>query len=160
MFILPNSTTVYNDAILNTVCKSFSHLDQPSCQRSLWWYNGAIDSGAEALAPLGPYGYVPKFIGIPPDVLANMTQYPLDGVPQTVKVGYVKEFPVLFSCGAGDGSDLCKPKFGDQSGKLIEKFKYLRMDAPCSHNILKCPDAAQVQQLQDAIVANIQSVYE
>ena len=52
MLVLPNSTSVDDNRIYNIVCKSEQWLDQQQCQQTLWWYNGAIDSGAMALAPL------------------------------------------------------------------------------------------------------------
>merc|ERR1712012_820493 len=83
----------------------------------------------------------------------RLTQYPLTGVAQTVKVGHVVEFPVFYACGEDDLSDLCKEKFGDQSKALIQDFAYLR--APnCGHQVLGC---AAAQEYIDGIIANIQS---
>eukprot|EP00656_Telonema_subtile_P007384 TRINITY_DN1346_c0_g1_i2.p1 TRINITY_DN1346_c0_g1~~TRINITY_DN1346_c0_g1_i2.p1 ORF type:complete len:291 (-),score=72.03 TRINITY_DN1346_c0_g1_i2:237-1109(-) len=155
MLTLPNATTAYNGAVDKTVC----HGEQESidaCKKALWYYNGAIDAGAMALAPLMTFGSIAKQIGIPSDVVKKLTQYPLTGVAQSVKVGQVSEFPVLYSCGTKDGSDLCKSAFGDESGKLISKFTYLQLPG-CGHDVLGCSDATQLEKLHDAIVANVQS---
>ena len=118
------------------------------------WYNGAIDSGAMALAPIiTPYTGAAKYVGIPVAQVRQYTQYNVEGVYQSVKVQHVTEFPVLYACGANDSSDLCKPTFGDQSGKLIKHFTYLRMPN-CGHMVIGCAG------LQDAITANIQAVYD
>lgn len=156
--VMPNSTTVYDDAIFKVICKGEGWMTPASCQRTLFWYNGAIDSGAMALAPMNSWGTISKMIGIPENTVRKLTQYPLHGVPQTVKVGNVSEFPVLYACGDEDPSDLCKQVFGDESGKLIEKYTYLKM-AGCGHEVLGCKDYKQLQKLRDAIIMNIQSVY-
>eukprot|EP00039_Didymoeca_costata_P016739 m.304911 g.304911 ORF g.304911 m.304911 type:complete len:352 (+) comp16443_c1_seq2:103-1158(+) len=159
MLVLPNSTSVYDYAIFNKVCRS-SQEEQDTCQKILYWYNGGVNSGAMALPPLGPFGFIAKYIGIPADVVANLTQYNLSGVPQRVKVGHVHEFPVMFACGEGDSSDLCKPAFGNESGALIDKFQYLHLDSPCGHDVLGCADTAQLTALHNAIINNIKSVYQ
>lgn len=85
MLVLPNSTLVDDERIYRIVCKSEHWVDRESCQRTLWWYNGAIDSGAMALAPLMAQTGAAKYVGIPQAMVQNLTQYPLEGVPQTVK---------------------------------------------------------------------------
>ena len=71
-----------------------------SCQRTFWWYNGAIDDGAMALAPLMPFGSsIASHVNITYEMTKELSQYSLDGVPQTVKVGVVSKFPVFFACG-------------------------------------------------------------
>eukprot|EP00040_Diaphanoeca_grandis_P007965 m.43155 g.43155 ORF g.43155 m.43155 type:complete len:387 (-) comp19309_c1_seq1:28-1188(-) len=154
--VLPNSTTVYHDAIYKNLCLFDKWFTTAACQNVLWWYNGAIDAGAMALAPMMPYGSIAKRLGIPESVVGNLTQYALSGVAQTVKVGNVTEFPVLYACGANDSSDLCKQIFGDESGKLISKYTYLRLDS-CGHDVLGCSDTNDREKLEQAIIANIQS---
>uniref|UniRef100_A0A7S1AB61 Serine aminopeptidase S33 domain-containing protein n=1 Tax=Noctiluca scintillans TaxID=2966 RepID=A0A7S1AB61_NOCSC len=105
------------------------------------------------LAPMEPYGELAEYVGIPSAMVENLTQYPLTGVAQTVKVGNVLEFPVFYACGYDDRSDLCKPKFGDQSKALIQDFAYLRVPN-CSHKVLDCTAA---QEFIDGIITNIQS---
>jgi len=153
MLVLPNSTAVDNNQIYNVVCRSGGWTNISRCQKTLWWYNGGIDSGAMGLAPMEPYGYIANYVGIPSTIVESLTQYPLTGVAQTVKVGYVSEFPVFYGCGEGDSSDLCKQEFGDQSKALIQDFSYLR-SPDCGHDVLGC--SAQ-QQFIDGIIANIQS---
>lgn len=100
VLVLPNATVVQNGAIFTRVCKSEGWTTPAGCQPSLWCYNGAIDSGAMALVPMGPYGNA-AHVGIANTTAARLTQYRLGGVPQTVKVGRVVEFPVLYACGSG-----------------------------------------------------------
>eukprot|EP00658_Telonema_sp_P-2_P016993 TRINITY_DN16582_c0_g1_i3.p1 TRINITY_DN16582_c0_g1~~TRINITY_DN16582_c0_g1_i3.p1 ORF type:complete len:115 (-),score=7.04 TRINITY_DN16582_c0_g1_i3:348-692(-) len=110
-----------------------------------------------ALAPMKPFGAIAKEIGIPYNVVKNLTQYPVSGVPNTVRVGRVKEFPVLYACGSQDGSDLCKQAFGDETGRLIDsKYAYLRLDG-CGHDVLGCDNHPQVVRLHQAVITNIQS---
>ena len=154
MLVLPDSTSVDNNRIYNIVCKSEQWPDKDECQRTLWWYNGAIDSGAMALAPLMEQTGAAKYVGIPQEMVKKLTQYPLEGVPQTVKVGQITEFPVLYACGDGDSSDLCNPDFGKQSGDLIQKFTYLKLKG-CSHDVLGCGVPARKEELEAAIVKHI-----
>ena len=105
---------------------------------------------------------VAKWIGIPEDVVRNLTQYPIDGVPQTVKVGPVgKGLPVFFACGTDDSSDLCSGAAGDYfeegTRALVSNLTYMRMTSPCGHNVLGCSDVVQVNQLIARIVANVKS---
>ena len=160
---LPNSTIVYNRQIATKVCPTYHFAHAADCQRALWYYNGAVDSGAMAMAKMLPFGRVAKWIGIPEAVVRNLTQYSLDGVPQTVKVGPVGgELPVFFACGENDESDLCSGAAGDyfESGTraLVANLTYMRMTAPCGHDVLGCSDVAQVTKLVAGIVANVMSV--
>jgi len=155
MLVLPNSTSVDNNRIYNIVCKSEHWLDQRQCQRTLWWYNGAIDSGAMALAPLMKQTGAAKYVGIPPDMVKQLTQYPLEGIPQTIKVGNITQFPVLYACGTDDSSDLCNPIFAKQSQDLIKSFSYLQLPG-CGHDVLGCPVSVQLELLEKAIVKHIQ----
>ena len=157
MLVLPNSTLVDDERIYRIVCKSEHWVDRESCQRTLWWYNGAIDSGAMALAPLMAQTGAAKYVGIPQAMVQNLTQYPLEGVPQTVKVGHVKEFPVLYACGTNDSSDLCNPIFGKESNALIMNFTYLQLPG-CGHNVLGCGVPVQLELLEKAIVKHIEGV--
>jgi hypothetical protein len=105
-----------------------------------------------------PYTGAAKWVGIPEAVVANETQYPVAGVPQTVRVGRVDEFPVLYACGGQDTSDLCEQTFSDQSGALIADYTYLKLPS-CAHDVLGCPVEAQRLQLEQAIVDHIEAVY-
>jgi pimeloyl-ACP methyl ester carboxylesterase len=155
MLVLPNSTDVDSNRIYNIVCKSEQWLDSNQCQRTLWWYNGAIDSGAMALAPLMNQTGAAKYVGIPQAMVKQLTQYPLEGVPQTVKVGKITQFPVLYACGTDDTSDLCNPIFGTQSQELIQSFTYLQLPG-CGHDVLGCGVPVQKELLESAIVKHIQ----
>lgn len=110
---LPNSVQVNDNTIFARSCKIFGFDTIDSCQISYWWYNGAIDDGAMALAPLMPFGNdIAAHINISYAMTKALTQYPLEGVPQTVKVGVVSKFPVFFACGVQDNCDLCdEPKY-------------------------------------------------
>jgi hypothetical protein len=121
----------------------------------LWWYNGAIDSGAMALAPLMNQTGAAKYVGIPQAMVKQLTQYPLEGVPQTVKVGKITQFPGLYACGTDDTSDLCNPIFGTQSQDLIQSFTYLQLPG-CGHDVLGCGVPVQKELLESAIVKHIQ----
>ena len=69
-----------------------------------------------------------------------------------MRVGRVDEFPVLYACGSNDQSDLCKEAFDTESGALIGKYTYLKVDG-CGHDVLGC---SQAQKYIDAITKNIQ----
>ena len=67
MLVLPNSTMVQGETIFHKVCQSEGWDTPESCQPSLWWYNGAIDSGAMALTQwnsTAPYSPVSKYVGL------------------------------------------------------------------------------------------------
>jgi pimeloyl-ACP methyl ester carboxylesterase len=156
--VLPNSTTFDQGQIFGPVCASNGFATPADCQKTLWWYNGAIDSGSMALGPMQDYepGSIAASIGIPAEDVAAASQYPLDGVVQTAKVGNVTEFPVFYGCGGGDTADLCEQAFADQSGALVQSaFSYLKV-ASCGHDVLGCSYA---QAFIEKVVANILSVY-
>jgi pimeloyl-ACP methyl ester carboxylesterase len=160
MLVLPNSTTVQSNTIFNKVCKDYAWATPESCQPSLWWYNGAIDSGAMALTtwdPNAPYSPVSKFVGLSFTTVQKLTQYPLEGVAQSVRVGRVDEFPVLYACGSTDESDLCKAAFDTESAALIGKYTYLKV-VGCGHHVLGCyiDGKYEAQKYIDAIIENIQ----
>ena len=154
--VLPNSTTFDTGEVWDTVCRPNGYSSAEQCQRCLWWYNGAIDSGAMAMAPM--MGYAPDsvatMVGIPQELVEEATQYPLDGVPQSVKVGRVDEFPVLYACGGTDASDLCKGAFSDESAELIGNYSYLKLPT-CGHDVVGCQVPGAAQELIDAIIRNI-----
>lgn len=155
MLVLPNSTMVQDETIFHTVCKPERWESPEACQPSLWWYNGAIDSGAMALTkwdPDAPYSPVSKYVGLNFTTVEHLTQYPLEGVAQSVRVGRVDEFPVLYACGSTDTSDLCKAAFDTESAALIGNYTYLKV-VGCGHNVLGC---SQAQTYIDAIIKNIQ----
>ena len=155
MLVLPNSTTVQDNTIFHKVCEPEGWTTPESCQPSLWWYNGAIDSGAMALTkwdPNAPYSPVSKYVGINFTTVERLTQYPLEGVAQTVRVGRVDEFPVLYACGSDDSSDLCKSAFDAESAALIGSYTYLKV-VGFGHDVLGC---SQAQTYIDAIIKNIQ----
>jgi pimeloyl-ACP methyl ester carboxylesterase len=154
MLVLPNSVEVQNETIFRNVCQPEGWSTPEPCQRTLWWYSGAIDSGAMALGkwdPSAPLSPVSKYVGITKATVEKLTTYPLAGVPQTKKVGRVSEFPVLYACGGTDTSDLCKPNFDSESKALIDHYTYLKVDN-CGHGVLGC---AQAQEFIDAIMKNI-----
>jgi len=157
MLTLPNSTMVQGDTIFHKVCVSEGWTTPESCQPSLWYYNGAIDSGAMALTkwdPDAPYSPVSKYVGLNFTTVQDLTQYPLEGVAQSVRVGRVDEFPVLYACGSTDQSDLCKAAFDTESAALLGKYTYLKVNG-CGHDVLGC---SQKQTYIDAIIKNIQQV--
>ena len=161
---LPNSVQVNDNTIFARSCKIFGFDTIDSCQISYWWYNGAIDDGAMALAPLMPFGNdIAAHINISYAMTKALTQYPLEGVPQTVKVGVVSKFPVFFACGVQDNCDLCEQRVLDQTSQLITS-KYTSMMNACGHNLIderpnRCP-VAESQKVIDGILANIRSAYE
>jgi pimeloyl-ACP methyl ester carboxylesterase len=155
MLVLPNSTTVDTAEIYHKVCVPGGWPEVVECQRTLWWYNGAIDSGAMALAPDMPYSGASKYVGIPRAVVQKLTQYPLVGVGQTAMVGNISEFPVLYACGTKDTSDLCEKKFGTQTCAKIKDCTYLQLPG-CGHDVVGCTVTGDT--LIDAIVANIGKV--
>ena len=153
---LPNSTFVYNESLFHSTCGGFGFPTPQACQPAFWWYNGAIDSGAMALAPSQAYGPIGKMLKIPEDVTRNLTEYSLDGVGQSVFVGNVSEFPVFYSCGQKDTADLCIDLYKNESAARIKDFSYLRVDE-CGHDIISSSSACpQQQQVIDGIIANIQ----
>ena len=158
LLVLPNSTTIYDDTIFTRLCKSLGFTNPAACQKVLWWYNGAIDAGSMALAPLMPFGPVAKSLGVPEDAVKNLTQYPIAGVAQTVRVGRVTELPVLYACGALDSADLCKQAFADESRALIANFSYTRLGA-CGHDIL-ASECIERQAVIDGVLSNVLSVYQ
>ena len=152
MLVLPNSTTVDTGEIYHKVCVPGGWPEVLDCQRTLWWYNGAINSGAMALAPDMPYSGASKYVGIPRAVVQKLTQYPLEGVGQTAKVGDIREFPVLYACGTEDTPDLCEKKFGNETCAKIADCTYLQLPG-CGHDVVGCTVTGS--SLMDAIVANI-----
>ena len=93
-----------------------------------------------------------RYVGINFTTVERLTQYPLDGVAQSVRVGRVDDFPVLYACGSTDTSDLCKSVFDTESAALIGKYTYLKV-VGCGHGVLGC---SQAQKYIDAIIKNIQ----
>ena len=154
--VLPDSVTFDTGEIEQTVCAG-QYASVEACQKTLWWYNGAIDSGAMALAPMMAYnsGSIAASIGIPEDKVEEGTQYPLEGVAQSTFVGNVTEFPVFYGCGDQDSCDLCKQAFSDESEALVQDYSYLGLPA-CGHDVLGC---AESQSYIDKIIANIQKAY-
>lgn len=158
--VLVNSTTVNHNAIFSEFCPSLGFDTTLACQRSFWWYNGAVDSGAMAMAPLMPFGKsIASKVNIPYAMVENLTQYPLDGVPQTVKVGTVSLFPVFFACGSEDTCDLCTQNVVTQTSQMITS-EFTSVINACGHKLIdpdKCASATERQKVIDGIINNVQA---
>ena len=83
------------------------------------------DSGNLALQPFtGKWGYVGKLVGIPESYINNNSVYPLEGLPQRTRVGYIPKVPVLYMCGNEEAVDKCDDRMKTESGKLVENFSF------------------------------------
>lgn len=157
-FTLPgNNTLAYNKNIWNTICKDAHHYDTPeSCQPSIWWYGGGVMSGNMAMQPFGAWGAIGDQIGIPAEYIIANTPYPLEGQPQTTKIGEITEFPVFYVCGVGDYADKCNDRTRDETGKYIKDFHYYR-SYNCGHDLVNdyCKDS---QTVIDSIVHFVENV--
>lgn len=157
---LNGSVTVNNGAIFHQFCPGLGFNATASCQKPFWWYNGAIDAGAMALAPLMPFEHsIASAVHIPFDMVKQLTPYPLSGVPQTVKVGTIKEFPVFFACGSKDTSDLCEERVVQQTAEMVAS-PFTSVINACGHALIdprRCPDASERQKVIDGILANVAS---
>ena len=158
-FTLPgNSTLAYQENIWKVICRDAHYYTTPeACQPSIWWYIGAVKSGNLALQPFGSFGLIGQQIGIPEEYVKEHTPYPLNGQPQTKKVGNVAEFPVFYICGAGDYADKCTNHFRDETAKYISDFRYYRSEA-CGHDLVtpgQCPD---YQTVIDKVVDFVESI--
>ena len=155
---LPNSVTADTGEIWTVVCqKEYGYTTPAACQPAMWWYSGAIAAGNLALAPFdGTFGPIGKLIGIPGDYTKANTPYPLEGLPQTAKIGNITGIPVLYACGVKDAADLCSDRFRDETEALVADFTYLRV-TECGHN-LNLPSACTAYQtVIDAVVKNVES---
>jgi len=157
---LNSSVTVNHNAIFRQFCFTLGFNTTEWCQKTFWWYNGAIDAGAMAVAPLMPFERsIASKIDIPFDMVRQMTPYPLDGVPQTVKVGVVRDFPVFFACGSEDTCDLCEPRVVSQTASMVASA-FTSVINECGHALIdpaKCPDQEERQKVINGIVANIEA---
>ena len=146
-FTLPgNSTLAYNENIWKVVCRDAHYYKTPeACQPSIWWYIGAVKSGNLAMQPFTTFGDIGKQIGIPEEYIRENSPYPLEGQPQTKKVGNVTEFPVMYVCGVGDYADKCTDRFRDDTAKYVKDFHYYRSYS-CGHDLVstKCGDYQEV----------------
>ena len=91
-------------------------------------------------------------------MVRKLTTYPLTGVPQTVKVGAISNFPVFFACGNKDTCDLCTNTVVEQTKNMITST-YTSTISNCGHKLLsksKCPQVER-QKVIDGIVSNIMS---
>jgi len=157
--LLPGSVRINNNALFVQFCETFGFVagQEEACQKSFWWYNGAVDSGAMAVAPLMPFGdSIASEIKIPYDQVKNLTQYPLDGVAQTAKVGIVREFPVMFACSTHDTCDLCTQAGAEESGKMVTS-NFTFVSNTCHHQLIRVSDCPidQRQKVIQAIIANV-----
>jgi hypothetical protein len=156
---LPNSVRVNHNTIFNAFCGEFGFNTPEACQKTFWWYNGAVDSGAMAMAPLMDFGNsIASRVNISFEMVRKLTTYPLTGVPQTVKVGAISNFPVFFACGNKDTCDLCTNTVVEQTKNMITST-YTSTISNCGHKLLsksKCPQVER-QKVIDGIVSNIMS---
>jgi pimeloyl-ACP methyl ester carboxylesterase len=163
-FTLPNSASLHNDYWFKRV-KPTGFNTSADYQRALWWYNGAIDSGNMASAPVMSVDFLQSqaVSSIDPSWLKSMIQvrtlfgeesaYPKQGVPQTVRVGNAS-MPVLYICGLSDHSDLCGRPFGKRSADYCPNgYSYLEVD--CGHNVLACDKTTETQKVIKAIVNHV-----
>ena len=156
---LNHSVTVNGNALM-PFCDEFGFDTPAACQPSFWWYNGAIDSGNMAMAPLMPFkDSIASKVNIPYSMVQALTPYPLTGVPQTVKVGPIRadEFPVFFACGRQDTCDLCEDRVVQQTAQMIQS-PFSSVINACGHKLIspdKCTSEAERQKVIDGILANV-----
>lgn len=161
-FTLPDSASLHNNYWFKTVNPTTWFNSSADYQKALWWYNGAIDSGSMAQAPVMSVDFLKRqsSSAINPYWLNKMIQvrelfgeesfYPREGVPQTVRVGNAP-MPILYICGLQDHSDLCGRSFAKKSADHCPNgYSYLETD--CGHNVLRCDKPQESQKSIDAIV--------
>ena len=156
---LKNSVTVNHSAIFYQFCQELGFETPEACQPSFWWYNGAVDSGAMALAPLMPFGdSIASKVHIDYDMVKSLTPYPLSGVPQTVKVGLISKFPVFFACGTADTCDLCSERVVNQTRQMVQSAFTSAINS-CGHKLVsvtKCSKTER-QKVIDGVISNVKS---
>ncbi|KOO25448.1 epoxide hydrolase [Chrysochromulina tobinii] len=120
------SVKAYNASIYHSLCTAYGYTAPEACQTAIWWYTGAVESGALGMPPLTD-DWGPIDLGIPVSYVKEHTPYPLEGSPQRVKVGLVTEFPILYICGEHDTADVCNDQARNGSAELIANFSYMRV---------------------------------
>jgi pimeloyl-ACP methyl ester carboxylesterase len=151
-FMLPDAVHAYNGALFHKICPTLGWDTPESCAPSFWWYNGAVDSGNLAVAPMQPFGRIGKMIGIPEEYVREHTSYPQSGVAQRTKVGRVTEFPVLYLCGVQEVADLCTDRMHQQTAQLVPSLTYVRLQ-DCGHGVFRCADT---QKTINAVISHIE----
>eukprot|EP00467_Chlorarachnion_reptans_P025619 CAMPEP_0114532424 /NCGR_PEP_ID=MMETSP0109-20121206/26660_1 /TAXON_ID=29199 /ORGANISM="Chlorarachnion reptans, Strain CCCM449" /LENGTH=374 /DNA_ID=CAMNT_0001715491 /DNA_START=43 /DNA_END=1167 /DNA_ORIENTATION=+ len=157
-FTLPNeSVLAYNENIWKHVCRdAYGYATPQACQPAVWWYSGAIAAGNLAVQPLAAFGPIGSLIGIPEEYVKEHTPYPLEGLPQSTRVGEVTEYPVLYVCGAGDIADLCNDRFRDETARRVANFSYLQVES-CGHNLVSPQKCSEYQNVIDEIVSFVEA---
>ena len=151
---------VNHATIFSSFCKQLGFDTPKKCQPSFWWYNGAVDAGNMAMAPLMPFkSSIASKVNIPYEMVEKLTPYPLSGVPQTARVGVVRAFPVFFACGSQDTCDLCEDRVVQQTKARVAST-FTSVINGCGHKLIspeKCADKGERQKVIDGIIANIVS---
>ena len=156
-FTLPEPAYVYNGAIYNNVCRKYYNYDtQFACQTAIWWYSGAVASGNLAVQPLGKFGSVGRMIGIPASYVQANTPFPVTGLPQATRVGFVPDVPILYMCGENEEVDKCDDHMRDASAQLVENFSYARI-AGCGHDLTNPEKCRAYQSVIATIFQHIES---
>jgi len=150
------SVKAYNASIYHSLCTAYGYTAPEACQTAIWWYTGAVESGALGMPPLTD-DWGPIDLGIPVSYVKEHTPYPLEGSPQRVKVGLVTEFPILYICGEHDTADVCNDQARNGSAELIANFSYMRVPG-CGHDLTDPQGCRRYQDVIDATVQLIESV--
>lgn len=151
------SVKAYNASIYHSLCiAAYGYTAPEACQTAIWWYTGAVESGALGMPPLTD-DWGPIDLGIPVSYVKEHTPYPLEGSPQRVKVGLVTEFPILYICGEFDTADQCNDQARNGSAELIANFSYMMVPG-CGHDLTDPQDCGRYQDVINATVLLIESV--
>ena len=111
--------------LLTDTCTPASDTCTPASRGSTPTPPPLTDSGNLALQPFtGKWGPVGKLVGIPESYINSNSVYPLEGLPQRTRVGYIPKVPVLYMCGNEEAVDKCDDRMKTESGKLVENFSF------------------------------------
>ena len=134
-------------------------------QKSLFWYNGAMElDGVMALPPLMSatqilaHGITPMHSAAA-SLRAVFGGTPNAGVAQRVSVGNVSAaIPTLYVCGTEDDAILCDRPFSHATARYVDG-NYTFLAVACGHDLLSCGALKQkvTQEVMDAVVAHLQA---
>jgi len=150
IFTMPNSASMKNYTLFNTMGWPAGFDTSSHFQKALWWYNGAFDVGVLAMPPSYSAQYLASHGSIQS---AAMREYfggdENDGLPQKVATGQIS-MPTLYVCGTDDTFILCDHEYARNTKNFCKK-DYQHLPVACGHFVLACDD----QESTDKVIAGI-----
>ena len=128
-------------------------------QKTMWWYNGAMNSGIMAMVPIMTASQILSH-GVSHAAIATLRTMwggtANNGTRATHPIGNITNLPTLYICGSKDPAILCNRSYALKTKNYIVNGTYTNVVVDCGHDLLTCTKTTETSKVVASIVAHLQ----